>query len=119
MTTRSFIAKEYSILLTDEVRNKLEAMQKLKSNDKLLTYSSLNRVRFLQSRLNEMKQSLERASANIDIATNIFAQKIEISLAGHNERLNRIMLALTLVTILTMPYSIIGGIMGINVQVPG
>ena len=26
MTTRSYIAKEYSILLTDEVRCKLEAM---------------------------------------------------------------------------------------------
>ena len=29
------------------------------------------------------------------------------------------MLALTIVTILTMPYSVIGGVMGMNVQVPG
>ena len=37
----------------------------------------------------------------------------------YNFRLNNIMLALTFVTIVFMPPSIIGGIMGMNVVVPG
>ena len=40
-------------------------------------------------------------------------------MARYNERLNRIMLALTLVTIVFTPPGIIGGLMGMNVLVPG
>ena len=37
----------------------------------------------------------------------------------YNERLNDIMLALTFVTLLVLPAEVVGGIMGMNVIVPG
>ena len=37
----------------------------------------------------------------------------------YNFRMNNIMLSLTFVTIVTMPPSLIGGLMGMNVVVPG
>ena len=43
------------------------------------------------------------------------AQQIDIDLTRYNERLNDIMLALTVVTIIFVPPTVIGGIMGMNV----
>ena len=87
--------------------------------DGLMTYSSSSRVKFMISRFYEMEHSLERARANIDIALEAFAQKIDIRLTSYNRKLNKILLFLTLITILSMPFSVIGGIMGMNVFVPG
>ena len=48
-----------------------------------------------------------------------FDQRLDIQLNATNERLNKIMLALTIVTIMMIPPGVIGGIMGMNVSVPG
>lgn len=61
---------------------------------------------------------MDVAAVNIGIAVEAFSQRTEISLAHYNERLNKIMLALTLTTICLLPPQIIGSIMGMNIHVP-
>ena len=54
LTTRAYIAKELAANLHTEITDKLHMFSKIKSYDKILTYSSLSRVRFMQSRFQEM-----------------------------------------------------------------
>ena len=61
---------------------------------------------------------MDVAAANIGIAVEAFSQRTEISLAQYNERLNKIMLALTLTTICLLPPQVLGSIMGMNIHVP-
>lgn len=84
-----------------------------------MTHSCMSRVQFMQSRLQEMKMGLDTAEKGIEVALSLFDVKNEVNLARNNERLNYILLVLTLVTVLSMPFSVVGGIMGMNVQVPG
>lgn len=93
--------------------------KKLKKFGSVLTNASRNRVRFMQSRMEEMSTGMQSASTNIDIALDNFTQRIDIKLTHYNARLNKIMLLLTLVTIIFTPASVIAGIMGMNVFVPG
>lgn len=66
-----------------------------------------------------MEINLSTAQAGIKVALTVFDVKNDVSLTRNNERLNYILLVLTLVTVLMMPFSVVGGIMGMNVQVPG
>ena len=92
-------------------------MKKLKLTQGI-TYLCVSKVRFMSSRFEEMRMSLERAQSNIDLALDEIAQRTDITLMHYNEHLNKIMLALTVITIFAIPPTLIGGLMGMNVKVP-
>ena len=119
MTTRGYIARELINLLISETENKLEFFDYMYQQQSIMTHASLSRVRFMQSRLQEMEINLSTAQAGIKVALTVFDVKNDVSQTRTNERLNYILLVLTLVTVLMMPFSVVGGIMGMNVQVPG
>lgn len=58
---RGFVAREFALEFQYEITNKLEMLSKLKRFDALMTYATLSRVKFMTSRVNEMKESLTRA----------------------------------------------------------
>jgi Mg2+ and Co2+ transporter CorA len=118
ITSRGFIAKEIASSLHNEIKDKLKAIVKVKKLSKILTYASRNRIRFMQSRFQEMNQRMKIAASNIDNALEAFSKRIDISLAHYNKRLNKIMLTLTVTTICLIPPQVIAGIMGMNVHVP-
>lgn len=119
VSSRGYIARELLNLLVAEVDNKLEFFDQMCEAKTMMTHSGMSRVRFMQSRLQEMRQGLKTAQKGIQVALSLFDVKNEVNLARNNEQLNRILLVLTLVTVLSMPFSVVGGIMGMNVQVPG
>ena len=65
-----------------------------------------------------MSKTLKMHQQNIDLAIELFNQQNEMDVARNTKKLDQIMIVLTFVTIVFMPASIIGGTMGINVQVP-
>ena len=62
---------------------------------------------------------MERASYEIDIAIDKYADYVDIELAGHTKHINGVMMIFSLVAIAVMPPQVLGGIMGMNVLVPG
>ena len=51
MTSRGYIAMEYSNLLKSEITNKLHFFENVLQNHQILTHSSKSRLHFMQSRL--------------------------------------------------------------------
>lgn len=119
ITKQGYKAKELAANMNSEITNKLRMFKRIKKQKDTYTYGALNKIRFMHSRLKEMSLSLERARTNIDVALDQFTQQVDNELMKYNFRLNNIMLTLTFVTIIFMPPGIIGGIMGMNVVVPG
>ena len=60
-----------------------------------------------------------RAGYEIDIAIDKYAQYVDIEMTEATKSVNGIMLVFSLVAIAVMPPQIFGGIMGMNVLVPG
>ena len=66
-----------------------------------------------------MKKVMERASFEIDLAIDKYAQYVDIEMTLATKNVNKIMMIFSLVALVVMPPQIIGGIMGMNVKVPG
>lgn len=73
ITKRGYIAKELAANLYSEIFNKLRMFKRIKKQKSTYSYGSLNKIRFMHSRLKEMALSLERAQANINVALESYA----------------------------------------------
>ena len=121
VTKRAYIAKEFAFNVSSEINEKTVFLKQFKrlATKGALSHTTFLRTKFLKSRVNEMRLSMDRALANIDIAIEKYSQNIDIELNRTTERLNKIMLLLSFMTIVFIPPSTIGGLMGMNVKVPG
>ena len=115
------MSKEDCKLIQDDIDNLftyLKDYTKMKKT-KLVSYQSMNRILFLKSRVEEMKIMMDRSAHNIDLAVEKYATNIDIELNKRTDSLNDIMMVFTIITIIFVPPQLIGGIMGMNVLVPG
>ena len=62
---------------------------------------------------------MQQASSQIDIAIQKYAAYVEIEMTQNTSKINSIMMVFSVVAIVVMPPQIIGGLMGMNVLVPG
>ena len=79
----------------------------------------MTKTRFLRGKVYEMRQVMARSCFNIDLAIDKYAQYIDIEMTVATKNVNKIMMIFSFVAIVAMPPQIIGGIMGMNVKVPG
>ena len=68
ITRQGYKAKELASNMMSEITNKLRMFKRIKKQNDTYTYGSLNKIRFMHSRLKEMNLALERARTNIDVA---------------------------------------------------
>ena len=73
----------------------------------------------MKSKADEMDQLMMRASNQIDIAIQKYADYVDIEMTQNTKQINSIMMIFSIVAIVVMPPQIIGGLMGMNVLVPG
>ena len=73
ITKRGYTAKEMAASLYAEIFNKLRIFKRIKKQKNTYSYGTLNKIRFLHSRLKEMSLSLERAQTNINVALESYA----------------------------------------------
>ena len=73
ITKRGYLAKELAANLAFEITNKLRMFKRIKKQSDTYSYGSLNKIRFMHSRLKEMNLNLERARANIEVALESYA----------------------------------------------
>ena len=104
-----------------EIIDKYKFLRKYKKLGKrgIMRFQGVTKARFLQSKVLEMDQMMDRASDDIDIAIDKYSQHVDIELTDAQKNVNEIMMIFSLVAIAVIPPQVIGGIMGMNVQVPG
>ena len=121
MLRRAYIAKEHSTNIQKEIEDKFKFLRKYKRLGKrgVMRFQGVSKVRFLQSKTREMIYMMEKATFEIDIAIQKYADLVDIELTDHTKNINGVMMIFSLVAIAVMPPQVIGGIMGMNVLVPG
>ena len=75
-------------------------------------------VKFLQGRLQNCSYMLEKAIIMLNVSKKTYNTIVEESMLAYQNRVNDIMLALTIFTIMFMPFTVISGLFGMNVRVP-
>lgn len=74
ITQQGYRAKELAASMNSEITNKLRIFKRIKKQSETYTYATLNKIRFMHSRLKEMNLGLERARTNIDVALDLYSQ---------------------------------------------
>ena len=118
---RAYMAKEYAMDIEKEISDKYSFLKKYKKLGKkgIMRFQGVAKARFLTSKAREMKYVMARASFEIELSIEKYAQYIDIEMTAATKNVNKIMMLFTIVTLVVMPPQIIGGIMGMNVLVPG
>lgn len=120
MAKRAYLAKENAISLYHEIIDKRRFLQKYKKVGQtgLLYFETINKIRFLESRAYELDILMCQIKADIDVSIDKHAKFIDVELANQSKKLNDIMATFSLLTISCLPFTVIGGLMGMNVKVP-
>lgn len=74
ISQQGYKAKALAASMHYEITNKLRIFKRIKKQSETYTYGTLNKIRFMHSRIKEMNLVLERARTNIDIALDLYSQ---------------------------------------------
>ena len=114
---RSHMAKQMQMQFQMDVEIKEDFFRQVQAVP--LSYPKLKTlILFLQGRLNNTKVIMRKSKQLISLSQQTYDHIVDNGLNEYQFRLNKIMKALTAITVAFLPFQIMGGLFGMNVRVP-
>ncbi|CDW84134.1 cora-domain-containing protein [Stylonychia lemnae] len=114
---RSHMAKDVMMSFENDLDIKEKFFRKLK-NKKFISNKFKLLIKFLKGRLYNSQIIMKKAKNVVQLSDQTYENMVDNKLNEHSNNLNRIMQGLAAITVIFLPFNVISGFMGMNVQVP-
>ena len=72
-------------------------------------------MRMLQGRLQNCHFVMEKSNESIKVSDKVYENVVDYALTVQSQHLNQVMKALTVITVMIIPFNIVSGFFGMNV----